>query len=58
MLLRAKDLAKELSISVRTVYNYMNAGQLPAGVKIGRSRRWDSDKIKNWLDSLDSNKEA
>ena len=58
MLVNAKQLAQELGVTTRTLYSLMNVGQLPVGVKIGRSRRWDSDKIKNWLNSLDNNKEA
>ena len=58
MLVNAKQLAQELGVTTRTLYSLMNAGQLPAGIKIGRSRRWDSEKINHWLDSLNNNKEA
>ena len=55
MLLRAKDLAKELNISLRTLYNYMKQGIIPEGRKFGRSRRWDLNAV---LNCIDNNKEA
>ena len=55
MLLRAKDLAKELSISVRTLYYYKKWGIIPKGRKFGRSRRWDLNEVLNYIDN---NKEA
>ena len=54
MLINARQLAQELGVSTRTLYSLMNSGQLPAGMKIGKSRRWDSDKLKQWLDGLEN----
>ena len=49
MYIRAKQLAQELGVTVKTIYNLMNTGQLPQGVKFGKSRRWDMDEIKTFI---------
>ena len=38
--LTVKDLADRYSLNKCTIYSLLRAGKLPAGVKIGRSRRW------------------
>lgn len=53
MLLNAKQLAEYLGITVRTVYSLMESGNLPPSAKFGGSRRWDSGKVKEWLDGLE-----
>lgn len=53
--LNARQLADKLGVTVQTVYNLIREGTLPAGVKIGKSRRWDWDTVKN---CIDNNKEA
>ena len=39
------DLAKRYKLSKTCVRNYFNAGILPAGFKLGASRRWNSDDL-------------
>ena len=47
--LKARQLAQRLGITVKTVYNLVDTGELPAGVKFGKSRRWDWDTVKGFL---------
>lgn len=54
MYITAKELAQKLGITTQTVHNLINQGKIPAGVKIGRSRRWNSEKIKQWLEGLEN----
>lgn len=48
-LLSAKELAKMLAVSVRTVWRLRSAGQLPIPVMIGGSCRWKLRDIEEWL---------
>ena len=38
--LTVQDLADRYSLNKGTIYSLLRTGKLPAGVKIGRSRRW------------------
>ena len=60
MYIRAKKLAEYLGLTVKTIYTLEQAGQLPRSVKVGKSRLWDAEEIKSYLNSLkpDNNKEA
>ena len=49
--LNARQLADRLGVTVQTVYNLIREGIIPAGVKIGKSRRWDWDAVKNCIDN-------
>lgn len=55
MYIRAKKLAEFLGLTVKTVYTLEQAGQLPRSVKIGKSRLWDAEEIKSYLDGLKAN---
>jgi excisionase family DNA binding protein len=46
-----KTLADRLAVKPLTIYRMVNDGKLPA-VKIGRSIRFDPDKIAIFLDSV------
>ena len=48
-LLTIKELAAKLKITVQTVYSLIKAGQLPPGVKIGKSRRWDWNEVQKFI---------
>lgn len=48
-LIKARELANILGVTISTVYNLDNAGQLPQSVKFGKSRRWDFDEIVNFF---------
>ena len=48
-LLTARETAKLLGISWRSVYRHADAGKLPFGVKIGASRRWDRAELEAFI---------
>lgn len=47
-LLTVKQLANELSVTTRTVYNWINDG-LPS-VKVGYHNRFDIDAVMKWFE--------
>ncbi len=49
---RIDDLVLLLSLSERTIYNYVDAGTFPRPVMLGpRARGWRADEVQRWLDS-------
>jgi len=48
-LLSAKELARILSTSVRTVWRLRSADKLPRTVTIGGSVRWRQTDIEKWI---------
>lgn len=51
LLIRPRDLAEKLSISLATLYRMKKAGELPPQVKIHeRAVGWKVSDIKEWLD--------
>jgi len=50
LLLTARQTARMLAISERSLYSLTKAGNLPA-VRIGRSVRYDPDDIRAWIDA-------
>lgn len=48
-LLSAKELAKRLSISVRSVWRYRSSGRLPKPVQIAGAIRWRLSDIEQWI---------
>jgi len=49
-LLTVKDVAKMLTVSVRTVWTWRDMGRLPAPVRIGRCVRWRRQDIEKWIE--------
>jgi len=47
-LLTARELAKELAVSQRTVWKLLSGGRLPGPLRIGRSVRWRAEQISEW----------
>lgn len=47
-LLTVKQLANELSVTTRTVYNWINDG-MPS-IKVGYHNRFDIDVVMNWFE--------
>jgi excisionase family DNA binding protein len=45
----AKAVGRMLDLSWRTVYRLADAGKLPAGFKIGASRRWNLAEVESWV---------
>lgn len=50
VLLDAKEVARRLGCSWRTVYRLADAGDMPFGVKLGALRRWDSVEIDRFIE--------
>lgn len=48
-LMDARDVSRRLSVSTRTVWRLLSAGQLPKPVRIGRSVRWRREIIEEWI---------
>jgi predicted DNA-binding transcriptional regulator AlpA len=48
-LLSAKQLAKLLSTSVRSVWRYRSANALPMPVRVGGAIRWRLSDIEKWI---------
>lgn len=48
-LVNARELAKMLSVSERTLYRLKSAGELPAPVVLGGSVRWRLSEIHKWI---------
>ena len=49
----ATELASALGIARSGIFNLVKAGKFPHGVKIGRSRRWNVQEVKEWLKCQD-----
>jgi excisionase family DNA binding protein len=50
-LLRARDIAARLDISLPTVWKWTASGQLPAPFRVGRVTRWRKRDIERYLQS-------
>lgn len=51
-LLRVKEAADTLAISVRALYRLVANGQMPAPLKIGKSTRFPVSDIEHYIDAL------
>lgn len=49
--LTKEDVANLMSVSVRTVANWMSDGTLPKWHYIGRRAYWHPDEFQGWLDT-------
>jgi predicted DNA-binding transcriptional regulator AlpA len=50
MMLSAKDLARELSVSTKTIWRMCDREELPPPVNVGRQFRWKPTDIEAWVD--------
>lgn len=57
-LLGAKELAALLGVSLRKLEQMIELGELPAHVKFGRTRKWQSEHVQRWLDEAFANAQA
>ena len=49
-LLRVDDLVKQLdSISTDRIYELVREGKIPGAIRIGRSVRFDAQRVSDWL---------
>jgi predicted DNA-binding transcriptional regulator AlpA len=51
LLVDIKGLSKLLQRSVASLHRDEAEGRLPAGIKIGRSKRWRVAEIKAWVEA-------
>jgi prophage regulatory protein len=51
LLVDINDLSRLLQRSVASLHRDELAGRLPAGLKIGRSKRWRYDEVKAWIEA-------
>ena len=49
-LLTARDLARVLRISARSLEERLAEGEAPPPLRIGRLRRWAPEAVRAWLD--------
>ena len=49
-LLRVDTVAALLDVSIRHVWRLADSGRMPRPVKLGGSRRWRAEEIKDWID--------
>lgn len=49
LLLTARDVSKQLQVSVRTVWRLRSAGKLPKPVEVGGAVRWRNDEFQKWV---------
>lgn len=48
-LLKAKEVARILSISERSLWRLLASGEIIEPVRIGRAVRWRSDELWSWI---------
>ncbi|WP_417377243.1 helix-turn-helix transcriptional regulator [Gimesia maris] len=48
-LVNARELAKLLSVSERTLYRLKSTGELPSPIVLGGSVRWRLSEIRQWI---------
>lgn len=51
LLVPAATVAKMMSISVRSLWRLLSAGQLVPPVRLGRSVRWHVAEVRRWIDA-------
>jgi excisionase family DNA binding protein len=49
VLITAAELANTLSISVRTLWRLLSAGELIEPIKFGGNTRWRLDEVRTWI---------
>ena len=57
MLLTARQAARVLTISARTLWSLTKDGQIPA-VRIGRAVRYDPADLRRWIDRAKDSQKA
>lgn len=51
-LLIPQEVADRLKVSLRQIYNLVDAGDLPPPLKVGRQNRWREEDLASYLDRL------
>ena len=50
----SKDIARILGISKSGVFNLLQRGDFPVGIRVGRLRRWRLSDVKAWIDAQEA----
>lgn len=50
-LLTKQQVAQRLNISLRTLYRFIQTGEIPPPVKLGSLSRWRSDVLDDWIEN-------
>lgn len=45
-----RQLCNALNMSRSAIYGLAKRGLFPAGIRIGRSHRWQVQEVRNWLE--------
>ena len=45
-----RELSRALSLSRTGIYALCRRGELPQGIRLGHSRRWNVREVQAWLD--------
>ncbi|MEV4689419.1 helix-turn-helix transcriptional regulator [Microbacterium sp. LWH3-1.2] len=56
-LLTVEDVAEELGVSVKTIYQWRSRQPAPYGppaIKVGKYLRWRPDALREWIDAQSS----
>ena len=48
-LIDAREVARRLGCSWRTVYRHADMGRIPSGLKLGALRRWDAAELDEFI---------
>ena len=51
LLLTAEQVAKALGVSLRHVRKLDSTGNLPRGIRLSRSKRWNAAELQRWCDA-------
>ncbi len=49
MLLDVRELSQRLGVSQRAIWSWVERGEFPAPIELGRLRRWRLQDIERWL---------
>ncbi|MEG6138022.1 helix-turn-helix transcriptional regulator [Enterobacter kobei] len=44
-----KEVCRKVGFKKVSIYNWMNKGEFPQSIKIGRSVRWVSTEVEEWI---------
>jgi len=50
-LITVEDVANLMQVSTRTIWRLLSAGKIPTPLRIGKSVRWRTNQIENWIEA-------
>ncbi len=50
----ARQIREALNISKTGLYLLLQRGEMPKGIRVGRSQRWKESEINQWLNDLEA----